>query len=110
MQDSEALFSLLGNEIDLTKTDINLLYDIYNTDYINDDLLNIIAAYFNYNISYVGDSDFHRANLKRIIDMYRLKGTKPSFDSLMSSLGYTVKIIPLWTADKPITAEVTVKV
>ena len=110
MQDAEALFSLLGNEIDLTKTDINLLYDIYNVDYISDDLLNIIAAYFDYNLSYIGDSNFHRDNLKNIIEMYRFKGAKPSFDNLMSSLGYTARVIPLWTADQPITAEVTVKV
>ena len=110
MQDSEALISLLGNEIDLTKTDINVLYNLYCIDYTNDDLLNIIAAYFNYNVSYIGDSNFHRDNLKNIIDMHRSKGAKPSFDSLMSSLGYTVRIIPLWTADQPITADVTVKV
>ena len=110
MQDSEVLISLLGNEIDLTKTDINVLYNLYCIDYINDDLLNILAAYFDYNVNYIGDSNFHRDNLKNIIDMYRFKGAKPSFDSLMSSLGYTARVIPLWTADQPITAEVTVKV
>ena len=110
MQDTTTFISLLGNELDLTKTDINLLYDIYSLDYINDDLLNIVASYFDYNLSYVGDSDFHRDNLKTIIDLYRFKGAKPSFDHLMSSLGYTVRVIPLWTADQPITAEVAVEV
>lgn len=110
MTDTQVFVSTLGNELDKVKTDINVLYDIYNIDYINDDLLNIIAAYFDYNISYIGDSNFHRDNLKNIIDMYRFKGSKPSFDNLMSSLGYSVKIIPLWTADQPITQEVTIKV
>lgn len=110
MTDTEVLLATLGNELDKTKTDINVLYDIYNFDYISDDLLNILAAYFDYNISYIGDSNFHRDNLKNIIDMYRYKGAKPSFDNLMSSLGYTTRVIPLWTADQPVTAEVTIKV
>ena len=110
MTDNEVFLSILGNELDKTKTDINVLYDIYNIDYIGDDLLNILAAYFDYNLSYIGDSNFHRDNLKNIVEMYRYKGAKPSFDNLMSSLGYTARIIPLWTADQPVTAEVTIKV
>jgi hypothetical protein len=110
MTDAVSFIGVLGEQIDLTRTDINILYDIYNTNYINDDLINILASYFNYNNSYIGDSDFHRDNLKTIVELYQTKGSKPSFDDLMTSLGYTAKIIPLWTADDPQTAEIAVKV
>lgn len=110
MTDTNTLVSLIGQEFDKAKTDINLLYDIYNIDYITDDLLNIVAAYFEYNMSYIGDSDFHRNNLKVIVDSYRFKGSKPSFDNLMSALGYSVKIVPLWTANRPLLEEESIKV
>lgn len=106
MTDTEQLVSLFGTTLDQTKTDIDLLYTIYNPDVVSNDMLNVLASMLNYDMTTIGDDYFHRNNIRTLIELYQLKGTKLSFDRIVQALGYTVEFIPLWTANDPVTTTV----
>ena len=101
MTDTEQLVSLFGNELDKTKTDIDLLYTIYNPDVVSNSMLNVLASMLNYDMTTMGDDYFHRNNIRTLIELYQLKGTPLSFHRIVRALGYTVDFIPLWTANDP---------
>lgn len=101
MTDTEQLVSLFGNELDKTKTDIDLLYTIYNPDVVSNSMLNVLASMLNYDMTTMGDDYFHRNNIRTLIELYQLKGTPLSFHRIVQALGYTVDFIPLWTANDP---------
>ena len=107
MTDTESLMSLFGTELDKTKTDIDLLYTIYNPDIVSVPMLNMLASMLNYDMTTIGSDYFHRNNIRTLIELYQLKGTKLSFDRIVQALGYTVDIIPLWTADDPVVTTTT---
>lgn len=103
MSDIEQLMSLFGSELDATKTDIDLLYFIYDPMVVSNAMLNALASMLNYDMTTLGDDYFHRNNIKTLIELYQLKGTKLSFEKVIQALGYTVELIPLWTANHPVT-------
>jgi phage tail P2-like protein len=102
MSDTEQFVGLLGNELDKTKTDINLLYTIYDPSVVSNEMLNILASMLNYDMTTLGDDYFHRNNIRTLIELYQTKGTLQSFRDLVQALGYQVELIPLWTANDPV--------
>lgn len=105
MSDTAQLMSLFGTELDKVKTDIDLLYTIYNPDVVSSSMLNVLASMLNYDMTTIGDDYFHRSNIRTLIELYQLKGTKLSFDHIVQELGYTVEFIPLWTANDPVSID-----
>jgi phage tail-like protein len=102
MSDNKDFVNMLGESLDEAKTDINILYDIYKSEYVTEDLLNILASYLNYDIDNTTSSQFDRTHIKHIVQAYQTKGTVPSINELITNLGYNVKVVPLWTPDFPI--------
>lgn len=104
MSDTEQLMSLFGEELDSVKTDIDLLYTIYDPSVVSNSMLNMLASMLNYDMSSIGDDYFHRNNIRTLVELYQLKGTPLSFNKIVQALGYTVEFIPLWTANDPVVA------
>ena len=102
MTETEQFVSLFGTELDKIKTDVDLLYTIYNPDIVSNSMLNVLASMLNYDMTTIGDDYFHRNNIKILVELYQVKGTKLSFNRIIQALGYTVDLIPLWTANDPV--------
>jgi hypothetical protein len=97
LPDLVKLVNYLGYHIDSAKSDVNQLYDLYNLAFIPEDMTVILTTMLGYPLDNTTELEFNRRNLLKIIDKYKNKGTKISFNDLMNELDYVLNIQPLWT-------------
>lgn len=108
LTDVVALVNTLGYALDSAKSDIDLLYDLYNLPFVADDLMEVLKAMLGYQIENTTDGNFDRRNLAKIVTKYKLKGTLVSFNDLMNELDYALNLNILWTQKKDTFANVSV--
>ena len=108
LPDIVKLVNSLGYALDSAKSDVNLLYDLYNLPFVAEDLMQITEAILGYPVDNTTDVEFDRRNLLKIITKYKYKGTRISLNDLMNELDYDLNINTLWTKKKDVYKNISV--
>ena len=108
LTDVVSLLNELGYHIDSAKSDVNVMYDLYNLPFVPEHFMQILESMLGYPIDSTTDPTFDRRNLAKIVAKYKYKGTMISLKDLMNELDYRLDINVLWTKQEDIYENISV--